>query len=324
MRKLHFMRNFKFTTQRSGRSSRRRGEVAKLLAIGILPLTLAACTGGGADSEDSRPTVTQTTTKPAEAKKADEVKKTTEVANAPQHQRVSLDSLAGPGGLYHFNVGSEGKGTECIIKDGGLTCIAKAPASVPNLEDIPGQPWSPFTGRPGAFTLDKDGIRWGVLEGAPPATARLNVGQRVEFDGGECQVPEANRFDCTVDGNTMTMALPARIIETSAEDITMKGSDESSGSGPGECPYPVIDPNDPSKSVATGSTVSSFCDGEWLKAGKYQTDSMWLEHYDGSQWKEVSSDGRNRVGLDAPCYSESKLRRMGAPQELIAQTLLCD
>ena len=119
MRKLHFMRNFKFTTQRSGRSSRRRGEVAKLLAIGILPLTLAACTGGGADSEDSRPTVTQTTTKPAEAKKADEVKKTTEVANAPQHQRVSLDSLAGPGELYPLQRRSRGRRYGCIIKDGG-------------------------------------------------------------------------------------------------------------------------------------------------------------------------------------------------------------
>lgn len=313
------MRNFKFTTTRPIRP---RNAAAKCFAAALLPLALTACSDGG--NEDSVPTITQTTIKPAESKKAEDAKKTTEQAKEPELQSISLDSLAGLGGLNHFNVGPEGKGTECIIKDGGLTCIAKAPASVPNLEDIPGQPWSPFTGRPGAFTLNEDGIRWGVLEGGPPTTARLNVGQRVEFDGGECQVPDANSFDCTVGGNTMTMALPARTIETSAEDITKKGSDGSSGSGPGECPYPVIDPTDPSTSVATGSTVSTFCDGEWLKAGKHQSDSMWLEHYDGSQWKEVSSDGRNRVGLDAPCYSESKLRRMGAPQELIDQTLLCN
>src|SRR5699024_9438659 len=194
LRKLHVMRNLQFTNLRSGRSSRRRGEVAKLLAIGILALTLAACTGGGADSEDSRPTVTQTTTKPAEAKKADEVKKTTEVANAPQHQRVSLDSLAGPGGLDHFNVGPEGEGTDGNIRDGGLACIANVRASVSNLEAIPCQRWSPFTGRPGACSLDEDGIRWRVLEGGPLAAARLLVGQRVEFDGGECQVPEVIRF----------------------------------------------------------------------------------------------------------------------------------
>lgn len=317
------MRKFKLTTQRSDRGPRRTSKVAKCLAVAVLPLALAACSDDGTDGEDSRPTVTQTTTKPAKAKKTDEAKKTTEPAEEPELQSVSLDSLAGPGGLYHFNVGPEGKGTECIIKDGGLTCIAKAPDSAPNLEDIPGQPWSPFTGRPGAFTLNEGGIRWGVLEGGPPATARLNVGQRVEFDGGECQVPDANHFDCTVGGNTMNMALPSRTIETSAEDITMKESDGGSGSGSGECPYPVIDPHDPSKSIATGSTISTFCDGEWLKAGKYQTDSMWIEHYDGSQWKEVSSDGRNQVGLDAPCYSAAKLRKMGAPEELIDQVLLC-
>lgn len=318
------MRNFRLTTQHSGRGSSRTSRAAKCLAIGILPLALAACSDDGADGEDSRPTVTQTTTKPAKAKKTDEAKKKTkEPSKEPELQAISLDSLTGPGGLYHFSAGPEGKGTECIIKDGGLTCIAKPPASAPNLEDIPGQPWAPHTGRPGAFRLTADGLTWGTFEGAPPTGARLNVGQRVEFDGGECQVPDANHFDCTVGGNTVNMALPARTIETSAEDITMKGSGGSSGSGSGNCPYPIVKQGEYSRD-AVGKVVATYCDGKWMKAGKYPSDSTWIEHFDGSQWNEVDSDGRTQSGLDAPCYSEAKLRKMGAPKGLIDQTTLCE
>ncbi|HEY4598349.1 hypothetical protein [Corynebacterium sp.] len=78
-----------------------------------------------------------------------------------------------------------------------------------------------------------------------------------------------------------------------------------------------------SGSAKPGEEIALFCDGEWLHAAKYQTDFLWIEHYDGSRWQKVDYDGRNPGGLQSPCYSEAKLRKKGAPQELIDEIILC-
>lgn len=206
--------------------------VAPLAAL--LPLTLVAC-NAGESSEDSRPTVTQTVTKPRETPTSERASESSEPSTTsssskkkkktkgknPKLTTIPLKSLSNSfGGEYHFAVGPEGAGTECIYKNSALTCLATPGDSVPNLEDIPGDPWAPFTGRPGSFTLNSSGIRWGVMEGMPPTTARLEVGERVEFKNGYCKVPDKETFQCKISERNLKMSLPDKRVVKSPKDIT--------------------------------------------------------------------------------------------------------
>lgn len=55
----------------------------------------------------------------------------------------------------------------CVLAATVVSCTAAAPEAVPNLEDMPGQPWGPFTGRPSAVSITGGDITWGMIEGGP-------------------------------------------------------------------------------------------------------------------------------------------------------------
>ena len=303
------------------------------MVVGLLPLAMVSCADNSDDSQnqaDASGTTAQSSSKEAKPSPTDSEDKA-KADKDSQLKSVAAVSLKDPNrDGYHFNVGEPGAGTECFSYDADFTCIAKAPESVPNLEDMPGKPYAPFTGRPGAFSLNQGGIKWAMVEGLPPATARLGVGQRVELENGTCEVPDKNTFSCTIQGQSFTMKLPGRTVTTTAPDLTGgSGNGGSNAGGSGEsnqaegspskakCPYPMVDEKPP-----FGSYAHKYCDGEWAVSGKYGTDGVGVQHFNGSEWEIIDKDGEYSSGM-GPCYTEELLRKKGAPETLIAKAPVC-
>lgn len=304
------------------------------MVVGLLPLAMISCADNSDDSQnkaDASGTTAQSSSKEAKPSPTDSEDKA-KADKDSQLEAVAAASLKDPNrDGYHFNVGDPGAGTECFSYDADFTCIAKAPESVPNLEDMPGQPYAPFTGRPGAFSLNQGGIKWAMVEGLPPATARLGVGQRVELENGTCEVSDKNTFSCTVQGQSFTMKLPERTVTTTAPDLTGgSGNGGSNAGGAGEsnqakgspakakCPYPMMD-----EKPQPGTYVHKYCDGEWAVSGKYATDAVGVQHFNGSEWEGIDTDSTYSSGSMGPCYTEGFLRKKGAPEALIAKAPVC-
>lgn len=304
------------------------------MVVGLLPLAMISCADNSDDSQnkaDASGTTAQSASKEAKPSPTDSEDKA-KADKDSQLEAVAAASLKDPNrDGYHFNVGEPGAGTECFSYDADFTCIAKAPESVPNLEDMPGKPYAPFTGRPGAFSLNQGGIKWAMVEGLPPATARLGVGQRVELENGTCEVPDENTFSCTIQGQSFTMKLPERTVTTTAPDLTGGSGNDAGGAGAGagsgnqakgspakaKCPYPMMD-----EKPQPLSYVHKYCDGEWAVSGKYGTDAVGVQHFNGSQWEIIDKDGEYSSGM-GPCYTEELLRKKGAPEALIAKAPMC-
>lgn len=87
----------------------------------------------------------------------------------------------------------------------------------------------------------------------------------------------------------------------------------------GECPYLESNSN-----TRPGEIVSMYCDGRWMRAGRNGTDHVWVERFDGAEWGEVEADGVTTSGMQGPCFSDARLRRLGAPEKLIDMVTLCD
>lgn len=87
----------------------------------------------------------------------------------------------------------------------------------------------------------------------------------------------------------------------------------------GECPY--LESNSRAR---PGEIVSAYCDGRWMRAGRNGADHLWVERFDGAEWVEVDADGVSTSGMQGPCFSDTRLRSLGAPEELIDMVTLCD
>lgn len=87
----------------------------------------------------------------------------------------------------------------------------------------------------------------------------------------------------------------------------------------GECPYLERNSN-----TRLGEIVSMYCDGRWMRAGRSSTDHLWVERFDGTEWVEVDADGVTTSGMQGPCFSDARLRSLGAPEKLIDMVTLCE
>ncbi len=100
----------------------------------------------------------------------------------------------------------------CVLGAASVACSANPDNSVPNLEDMPGQPWAPFTGRPGAVFASDDGVSWGVLEGIPAGDGQLAPGERLEHLNGWCQAPDEESLECGYKDTSFTVTGPDRTV----------------------------------------------------------------------------------------------------------------
>lgn len=78
--------------------------------------------------------------------------------------------------------------------------------------------------------------------------------------------------------------------------------------------------------VATAGPASPvtviYCDGEWAKAGRPQTDHSWILRWQNGGWTQVQPSGENATGF--PCYDKAALQQQGIPEELLAKTITCE
>lgn len=61
--------------------------------------------------------------------------------------------------------------------------------------------------------------------------------------------------------------------------------------------------------------VVSYCDGDWAKIGKAQTDWTVRMYWDGAQWVQPEFDGETRMGMMQGCYLRESFADVGLPPE---------
>lgn len=183
--------------------------LGRLTTTGIalaLPFTLAACADQGHDSaRESDSEMSVVTSAPATS--------VTEENEVPEYSLVSPDSFMDDSG-DNANVTLTIGGTAyfCALGAAAVACSANPDESVPNLEDMPGNPWAPFTGRPSAIFASDDGISWGVLEGGSPGSGELQPGERLEYLNGWCQAPDGDSLECGYNDESFTIAGPDKTV----------------------------------------------------------------------------------------------------------------
>lgn len=57
----------------------------------------------------------------------------------------------------------------------------------------------------------------------------------------------------------------------------------------------------------------SYCDGQWAKIGKNQTDWIVRMYWDGARWVQPEFDGETRMGLSQGCYLRESFADVGLP-----------
>lgn len=87
---------------------------------------------------------------------------------------------------------------------------------------------------------------------------------------------------------------------------------------------PVVPRCDPSNFLADFTEPGVlFCDEAWARAGQAQSDHVLVFRYRDGRWRQYQHDGSSDV-TGYICYDEGRMRAEGAPEELIAQVLLCE
>lgn len=193
-----------------------------------LPVTFSACSNGGdtvadpvlttqapADSAtsaiSSAPAIPSTASPARESSPADSAN-----ANAhkePEYSLVSPEPFMDDAGS-NANIAMELAGTPyfCSLGAAAVACSATPDSSVPNLEDMPGTPWGPFTGRPESIFITDDGIMWGIIEGGTPGSGELRPGERLEYLNGWCQVPDEESIQCGYRDESFTISGPNKKV----------------------------------------------------------------------------------------------------------------
>lgn len=100
----------------------------------------------------------------------------------------------------------------CTLGAAATACSANPGDSVPNMEDMPGTPWAPFTGRPSAIFATDEGTMWGVLEGGTPGSGELHPGERLEYLNGWCQAPDEQSLECGYNDHSFAISGPDKTV----------------------------------------------------------------------------------------------------------------
>lgn len=191
---------------------RRTMTLRRLTAIGIalaLPFAVTACSESGENSDDSASGMNTET----EAVTSAPATSATDDADETAYELVSPDPFMDDlGDNANLTMTVAGTAYFCTLGAAAVACTANPDETVPNLEDMPNNPWAPFTGRPGAIFASDDGIAWGVLEGGTPGSAELQPGQRLEYLNGWCQAPDGDSIECGYNDESFTVAGPDKTV----------------------------------------------------------------------------------------------------------------
>ena len=124
--------------------------------------------------------------------------------------------------------------------------------------------------------------------------------------------------DVSSGSSTSSSSSASQSTQPSASNSTSPSAGESSA--PGEqnnCTLDALHRNS-----AHGEINAIFqCDGKWMRAGAKSTDMNVLLRWNGSTWETIAPAG-NVNGF--ACYDAKRLNRIGAPQSMSSELLLCE
>lgn len=103
---------------------------------------------------------------------------------------------------------------------------------------------------------------------------------------------------------------------TTTEETTTESTTTSAAPKVGSCEPGVFNLEGPTETVVT------YCDGQWARVGKAQTDYVTYQYWNGSQWDLITSDGETFTGF--PCYDTEYWKAQGAPREITDAMIPCD
>lgn len=117
-------------------------------------------------------------------------------------------------GNHMFRYVLDGESGECSISERGAMCMGTAGDDIPDVQVPPFQPAAAS-----AVSVGVDGTEYLIFEGAPPAPATLEAGQRVTVGGSTCSVPDESTLTCEYDGASFTLEGAEALISTSEEPV---------------------------------------------------------------------------------------------------------
>lgn len=188
--------------------------------LGVTGLLLAACgdDGGTAPEAAPLPEVRASSTNEAKLSPTTGAVDTALVDVDPSRFEIS--------GSHVFRYVLDGESGECTISERGAMCMGTAGDDIPLVQVPPFQPAAAS-----AVSVGVDGTEYLVFEGAPPAPATLEAGQRVAVGDSTCSVPDESTLTCEHGGASFSLDGSEALISTSDEPV---GRYFVGGSGGGE------------------------------------------------------------------------------------------
>ncbi|QGU06516.1 hypothetical protein COCCU_02810 [Corynebacterium occultum] len=118
---------------------------------------------------------------------------------------------------------------------------------------------------------------------------------------------------------TVTAAPESSTPQTTQVTITQTQSSTTSSSTepPTECTPEAL-----SRDVDPGLDTVLYCDGQWLRGGRWQTDWVVYAYWESGRWNQYSSHGTSEV-TGYPCYDLERARNDGAPEEILGMMAAC-
>lgn len=88
--------------------------------------------------------------------------------------------------------------------------------------------------------------------------------------------------------------------------------------GSGECSPEAL-----ARDIAPALDTVMYCDGQWLRGGKWQTDWVVYARWDNGRWVEYEEHGTSSA-TGFPCFHLDRARADGAPEEIVSEMLACE
>lgn len=160
-------------------------------------------------------------------------------------------------------------------------------------------------------------------DGAPVTVAENTTASGAASDSNEQEGQEST--ESTGKPSETKKEKPNPTLDSSAPEQPSEETSPTASKPPqqakGKCHWAKVENavSKPGRNV-----VSMYCDGFWAYVGTYQTDSTWIERFNGREWEEVAPDSERTSGMGGRCYTPNYLRGLGAPESLIEVGATCE
>ncbi|MGP6173868.1 hypothetical protein [Corynebacterium sp. A21] len=88
-------------------------------------------------------------------------------------------------------------------------------------------------------------------------------------------------------------------------------------------PFIECTPEALARDIDPGLDTVLYCDGQWLRGGRWQTDWVIYAFWNNGRWVEYEAHGSSEV-TEYPCFDLDRARADGAPEEILGMMAECD